>query len=285
MQGVLIPVHHEQSRGLEAVDHRTQLRPDGTAGAGDQDPPPLDEAGHLAGVDVDLSTPQEVPECQRADVSGQDLGLQVLGQPRQDQYPQAGSARLSSDGGDLGSGRGRNGDHQGLSGKSCGGLPQGLPAAHHPAAQDAQVSLLRVVVQERHRPNRRLGVPQEGPSGLVSPVSRPEDDGSMLAVSPGNGPQLLHQAHRIPGAEHHQHRRAGAARRGTDRHGADPGDGEEAQREDHPDGHCGQPERPGFLEGGKSEAAGVQPGEHPEGHLAGNGVPGDQGQAAPIDTG
>ena len=95
--------------------------------------------------------------------------------------------------------------------------------SEHPDAADREVALLRIVVEQRDRNVRAVGVEQHCANGPLTTVAGSEDDGSFAVM--GQGPPLLleelpgdiasaaHSEERDdPCANHRTHRRRSVTR-------------------------------------------------------------------------
>src|ERR1700730_2915174 len=185
MQCRLVAIEHKNLTGLIHCEDAAQLRPDRTAGAGDEDLLTLQIRRHGARIHSRRWASKNIGDANIPDVTDFCLAPDELIYGRHHFHHEASiPARLRQLLQELGR-RARYGEQQDLRRHSLRNLGDRLPTAHHGDAHYTEEPLAFVVVEQRYWVIRRLLASQQSPYDLQATLTGTEDDRSLSCAIPG----------------------------------------------------------------------------------------------------
>ncbi len=176
VQGRFVPVDHDEGLGAEPVELAAEFGPDRSAGTGDEHPPTGDVVRDRLDVGVDLVTAEEVGLGEGPDVVGPHVSVDQLGDRRDDPD---GDVRFEGSSGQLAQrltrDRGRRDDEH-LRPDLAGCGHDLIAVAQDGDSADAEVALVRIVVDEPQRVESPGGIRLHRADDLAATVTGAEDE-------------------------------------------------------------------------------------------------------------
>ena len=178
----LVSIHHDQSSGRERRELPAELGADRAARPGDEHRLSADVVRHALEIGLDLVTPEQVGFGGLAQVSDVHFATEEFTNRRHDSDREPGGTGLFREITNQGTVASRDGHHQGLRPELGGDLGDVAAITQDPDASDGEVALAGVIVEERDRDERAIGVEQHCADRALATVTGTEDDRSLAVT-------------------------------------------------------------------------------------------------------